>query len=546
VARGVALAAAAAAALLAVSGAGGGTEQTPKRGGTVVYGVFREPPCLNAYLRRCDSSFPYVGALSSLALRGAFRIGSGLDWEPDLVSDVDFTTKRPFTLTYHIRPAARWSDGTPVTARDFEFTYSTVRRLGDEVWEGEAEVYDVVRSVRAVGAKMVRVVLRSRDAAWRALFGRVLPAHALRGQNVVSAWTSGIHDPTTGRSIGNGPFLFERWEREREISFVRNRRYWKDRRPNLDRIVVRFVRSSGDLQVDAFERLRSGELDVVNNVVFSGDQIPELQRSGSLEVLVRPNLAWEHVDIRIGPGGHPALKRKAVRQALAFGIDRVAIARTLFGRLYPPSDSAVYRVPSSHYRPNWRSYRYSPARARQLLQQAGCSRGADGIYVCAEGRLSLRLDTIAGSAQRAQVVEMIRRQLREAGVEIVPAYTPRNPLFDQIIAPGRFDLAYYTWVQSPDSPGGSGTLFGCQGELNYSGYCQRIVTRDLDQARRILNGAHQARVLNRADRQLAKDVPVIPLFDFPIAIVTRADVRGVGVTSAQEPFADAENWWLDD
>jgi peptide/nickel transport system substrate-binding protein len=546
VARRLILAVALVAALLPVAGAGGAREQAPKRGGTVVYGVLVEPPCLNAYLRRCGSNFPYVGALSSLALRGAFRVGSDLEWKPDLVSHVDFTTKRPFALTYHIRPEARWSDGRPVSSRDFVFTYATVQAIKDEMWEGDAEIYEIVRSVRAVDARTVRVVLRSRTAAWRPLFGRILPAHAMRGQDVANAWMREINDPTTGRSIGNGPFLFQRWVRGRDVTFVRNPRYWKER-PSLDRIVVRFVGPTGDLGVDAFERLRSGELDVVNNGPFTDEQVRELQRSDSLQVLVGSSLNWEHVDIRIGPGGHPALKHKSVRRALAYGIDRVAIARALYGRLYPPSDSAVYRNRSSHYRPNWRSYRYRPALARQLLEQAGCNAGADRIYTCAAGgRLSLRLATIAGTARRTPVVEMIRRQLREAGVEVVPVYAPRNIFFGQIVSSGGFDLAYYTWVQSPDSPVESRVLFGCQGELNYPGYCQRIASRDLDQASRILDAARQARVLNRADRQLAKDVPVIPLFDIAIAIVTRAGVRGVGVSTPMEPFADVEDWWLDE
>jgi peptide/nickel transport system substrate-binding protein len=166
--------------------------------------------------------------------------------------------------------------------------------------------------------------------------------------------------------------------------------------------------------------------------------------------------------------------------------------------------------------------------------------------VCADGRLSLRLATIAGSSRREQVVELIRRQLRPAGIEIVPQYAPRGAFFDQIVASGSFDLAYFTWVQSPESPATSGELFGCGGVNNYSGYCQRIATRDLDQARRILDAAQQERVLNRADRQLASDVPVIPLFDLPLAIVTRANIRGVGASSPTELFAGVEKWWLDD
>ena len=69
----------------------------------------------------------------STVLPGAFRVGPGLELRPNLVSRVDVTRKPPFTLTYRIRPEARWSDGTPVSARDFVFTHRTSLAAGDEL-----------------------------------------------------------------------------------------------------------------------------------------------------------------------------------------------------------------------------------------------------------------------------------------------------------------------------------------------------------------------------------------------------------------------------
>ena len=184
-ARRLAVVAVLVAALLPVTGAGGADAQTPKRGGIVVVGTYLEPACLNAYLEKCGSSQPWAGILMGLSLRGAFSVGhDSATYQPDLVSGVDFTRTPPFTLTYHIRPETRWSDGTPITARDFVFTHNAIRSVMAEVWEPDAEVYATVASVTAVDAKTVRVLLRSRVAGWRGLFPRVLPAHALRGEDM--------------------------------------------------------------------------------------------------------------------------------------------------------------------------------------------------------------------------------------------------------------------------------------------------------------------------------------------------------------------------
>jgi peptide/nickel transport system substrate-binding protein len=534
--------------LVAVSGAPGSPEQTPKRGGTVIVGTLVEPGCLNAFLHRCASNLPNVGALVELALPGAFRVTPDFAYRPNLVSSVEYSKTRPFTLTYHIRPKARWSDGVPVTARDFVFTDAAVRSVATELWEPEVELYAPVRRVRAVDEKTVEVVLRSRFAGWRGLFPRILPSHALRGSDFSSVWLDRIHDPRTGRAIGSGPFLVSRWERGRSVTFTRNPRYWGHHLAYLDRLVVRFCEQCGAIGSEQLEWMRTGEVDVVQSPVLTGEQVERLRALQSVRVHAGPGASWEHLDIRIGEGGHPALKRKRVRQALAYGIDRVALARALnaqFAARYPPSDSAVFLTNSTYYRPNWGRYRYRPAEARGLLEAEGCRPGPDGIYACDGRRLSLRLATLTGNPRRQQTLEHIQRQLRRAGIEIVPEYTPGQILFNQVLPGGGFDLMLFSYIRFPDFPGNSVGVYGCGGVQNFAGYCQRLVTRDLDQARRILDAARQAQVLNRADAQLSRDVPVIPLFQNPYVVAHRSSVQNIGLAPQLNPFVNADNWWLE-
>ena len=112
--------------LLVIPGAGGGGAQMPQRGGTVTVsqGVFSPPPCLNVLLRSATLPAPTRREV----LRGRSRSRFDAVLRENLVTRVDFTTKPPFTLTYHIRPEAQWSDGVPITARDFVFTHEAILR----------------------------------------------------------------------------------------------------------------------------------------------------------------------------------------------------------------------------------------------------------------------------------------------------------------------------------------------------------------------------------------------------------------------------------
>jgi ABC-type transport system substrate-binding protein len=539
VARALALAAAIAASLLAVSGAGGAQAQAPRVGGTVVFAqVPPEPACLNPFDVRCRPGTAQItlARIAARVLEAPFDIAPDFTWRARLVSGVTFTKRPPFTLTYHIRPEARWSDGTPITAADFLFTHQAILKHGQPDDLNRTEV----RSVRALDAKTVRVVLRTRFAGWRGLFGNILPRHALRGEDLPRVWSDRIENPRTGAAIGSGAFLIERWERGKQITLRRNPKYWGPHAAYLDRVVLRFA-VNGSALVDGF---RSGEFAVAAG--FPPSFFPAVKREPGLRTFAFPGSGWDHFEIRIGPGGHPALKSKLVRRALAFGIDRRPLVRAMFGDIDPQArqrDSVVYPTPSRYYRSNWSMYRYRPAEAHRLLELAGCRRGADSIYVCAGERLSLRFAApVIPGGYRPRVVELVQAQLRRIGVEVVQVFAPPPVIFDQILPSGVFDVALFAWNAGPDPS--LKTIFGCGGPQNYTGYCQRIVTADLDQADRIFDAAQQARVLNRADVQMAKDVPASPLFEQPQWAAVRSTVRNFTPNSL-DPLVNAENWWLE-
>ena len=548
-----ALAAALAAALVAVvPGAGAALDaDAPRRGGTVVLtSAAREEGCLNALLACSSRAFngflPHI--IMSTVLPGAFREGPGLTLLPNLVEPhVDVAKTPPFTLTYRIRREARWSDGVPVTARDFRFTYNTSRAAGVEPQESYAADLARVADVRALDARTVRVVLRSRFAGWRRLFPYVLPRHVLAGADFSTVWNDRIHDPRTGRPIGSGPFLVQSWSRGREITLVRNPRYWGGRPAYLDKLVFRLCGDCANQVEEAIERLRQGELDLAHGVRVSSSQARAFRQLDGVTVHTAPGLAWEHLAFRIRPPGHPALADKRVRRAIAHAIDRTALVRALFAGVDRPgarSDSAFFSTTSRHDRPNGSYLGYRPAESARLFRQAGCRRGgADEIYFCPGGRLSLRAYTTAGIALREEALRIVTEQLRRAGVELVPTYVSAGPLFNQLLPKGDFDVALYSWVRIYDD-GEMDNILGCRGSQNRTGYCQRLVDRDMTEASRIFDADLRADVVNRADAAVAIDVPLLPLFQNPLLGAARANLRGYTATGSVNPFVGAENWWL--
>jgi peptide/nickel transport system substrate-binding protein len=541
-------AAALAVALLLVPAAGGWAAETPRRGGTLYIPRFASslPACLNPFA--CERVQP--DPLLTQVLEGAFETGPDLVQRPNLVSRAEYT-KKPFTVTYHIRPEARWSDGVAITAHDFEFSYEQYRTIEPPGldWVG---LYRKIWRTSVLGPKTYRVEFREPYAYWRELFPIVLPKHVLEGHDLTKRelWLDRIDDPATGRPIGSGPFLIRSFERGRQLILVRNPRYWGPHTAFLDRIVYRF--EGVDTPQDPLGPVQRNEFDLsfsAGGAVLSADTAAQVRRLSGWSVRAWPAPTLEHLTFRVRPPGHPALQNPLVRRALAFGIDRAEIARVMLAdaprRDRRPLDSTVFLPSERDYRPNWSRYRYDPMRARRLLEQAGCSMGSDDVYVCDGQPLRLRFVTTAGSPERATILQLIETQLRRAGVEVVRSFVPATPLFGDVLPAGQYDAALFAWVTN-----GGGRAWDeadCWHVQNWSGYCTRLVAREYQQLKLVLDSKARASVLHALDAKLARAVPVLPLVQSASRVAFRSHVRGL-VThggSFNVHFAqNSEDWWL--
>jgi peptide/nickel transport system substrate-binding protein len=532
-------------ALLLILGVVATTASAPaadKSGGTLVIAAPEQQACLNLLVEACRTGGLALFPAIKQVLGGAFEVTGALTYRPNLVANVE-VKRKPFTVTYHIRPEAMWSDGRPVSARDFEFTWNAARRraaLGAD--------HSLIRRIVVVDQKTVKAIFREPVADWRKFFWVVLPRHALAGENLDEIWLETIDNPETGAAIGNGPYLVRRWEEDR-LTLVRNPRFWGPHRAYLDRLVFRFLP-----EAEHADALRRGEVDLVAGTGAAAAAVLELrqQHPPGVRFDSGPGPTWAHLELRIGPGGHPALKSGLVRRALAFGLDRKAIARAVLGRLNgEPSteirvlDSVVFTRRSPYYRPNWATYRRNQTQARRLLVKAGCRPGEDGIYTYRGQRLRLRFYTTAGSASRKLTLDLVQSQLRRIGVEVEPQYVAQSPFFNTLLPSHEFDGALFNWVLDPALWAPYYT-FGCDAHQNYTGYCRHALSRDLRRTTGMLNFRRRVEALNRVDVRLAQDVPVIPLFQPPFLVAMDANVRGVDGSSLSSTFFDwdTENWWL--
>ena len=513
-----------------------------KKAGTLVFGAEQGGGpdwCLNLVLDVDCNAFWNV-VFQTPVIRGAFLFTPNFQYKPDLISRYTLK-KNPQRVTYYIRKNAKWSDGVPVTGKDFKFTWQTTQdpKNKDHIdplgWED-------ISSVKGNG-KTVTVTWRKNFAAWKGLFSYVLPQHALAGTDMLTVWNDCICNPKKGNApISDGPFLMTRFDRGSGITLTRNNAGWFGPKAKLDSIVFRFITNTNS----EIQAIRSGEVDAI----YPQPQLAlaDLKSQAGPKVVSHVGLQWEHIEIEQGAKGNPLAKKAWMRQALLTSLNRDAAAKALYGTLNPsigPLNTLVRLKGEAGYaqaNKDFAKWNFSAAKVASAMSSHGCNKGGDGFYVCNGTKVAFDFASTTGNALRALAFTIFQDQAAKVGIQLRNAFVPAGTLFGSKLPNHDFDLAMFTYLVTVD-PYYVSSIFSCGNASNYTEYCNRTVTNLLERSNHELNPSKRLALVLRAGKIMGNDVPMIPLFQRPTYLVYKTSVKGmVDNASSQGPSFNAENW----
>jgi ABC-type transport system substrate-binding protein len=507
--------------------------------GTVVFIHDQEPPNLQG---------PWVGNnlyATSLVLNNIWYGGQirnqKADFEPRLfASKPKIVRKKPLTVAVEYSSKAKWSDGKPVTMKDLKATWQVFINPKNNVISRTG--WEDVKSMTGNAKKGV-VVFKKQYADWEALLSSgPYAAHVIAGQDMNQMFLNSI-------AISSGPWKFGSWQKGTQLTVQKNNAFTAGPKMKLDRVVFRYI-----LDTNArFQALKAGEGQVMEPQPQL--QIADFLKDKKFVVDQKIGYAWEHVDIQFGPQGHNALKQPYVRQALITGINRAQISGALYATIapgLPVLQSHMFKPFESNYKPNWSVYKFNQQKVIDLLQKKGCTGGPSkpsasnqSVFSCPSvGKLSFRFGTTTGNTLRALAFEIMQRQLKSVGIELVARFQVAGTLFGTTLPSGDWDLAMFTWVGSPSTPITIKDLYACGGDQNYMNYCNKKLTAVQNAVAVELDAAKRAQMLNSSElKYMVKDIPSIPLFARPIYVIRANTVKGpvVNPTTEGSPW-NVANW----
>lgn len=510
-------------------------------------GIVQFPPALNPDLEAVAAKSYVLG----FALRPFTAFGP--DWKPACLLCTELPSfengraiktqlangKTGVDLTYTIRPDAMWADGVPVTTDDVKFTYEFGRNKQSAV--ANAEMYREIISIDVKDDKTFTLHWDRLGYDYAAIDDFVLlPAHLERAAFADPAQykvrTLYATDPTNP-GLYNGPYRVSEFVAGSHIVLDPNP-HWAGPAPYFKRITIRAIENTAALEAN----LLSGTVDMIAGEVGLplDEALAFAQRhGGDYNIIYKPGLTFEHVDCNLD---NPVLTDRRVREALLAGLDRATLVKTLFAGKQAVADSFVEPLDAGHT-DDVPKYPYDPARAKQLLEDAGWHAQSGGSRKNADGKpLSFELTTTAGNRSRELVEQVLQSQWKAIGVDIRIHNEPARVLFGETLPHRHFDLAMYAWMSAPENSPRS--IFrsdevpteanGYAGE-NLVNYKSPEMDRLIDTLEVELDPDKRKALWAEAQRLYATDLPSLPLYFRSDAYILPKWLTGVTPTGNQSP-----------
>jgi peptide/nickel transport system substrate-binding protein len=333
------------------------------------------------------------------------------------------------TITLHLRHGATWSDGAPLTAADWLFTYQAVRNPRNNTKSNYG--WDGIASASAPDPYTLVIRLKKPDVAVLGILGMggdaypPLPAHLLATLPDIN------RAPFNQRPISSGPYLLQTWNHGAELIFVPNPHYWRGA-PKLKELVWTLIPDSNSL----LAALQTHAIDIYPTVDVNA--VAALAKIPGITVLHRSVANWRHLGINMS---RPGLSDLRVRQAIAMGIDWKRLNGTVYHGINRLAVSDIF--PDSWAAPSLPPYRYDPDAARALLAAAGYG-PSHPLHLTISATVS------AKSNQDAELV--MQSDLHALGIDLSIHNFPGSVLFaqDGPMYKGTYDLEWSIDTNGPD------------------------------------------------------------------------------------------------
>jgi peptide/nickel transport system substrate-binding protein len=440
--------------------------------------------------------------------------------QPDAAQSCSFT--QPTEYTCKMKSGLKFSNGDPLTAKDVAFTFTRVVKIADP--NGPSSLLTNMVSATATDDSTVVFKLKqANDQTWPYILGtnagpivdsKVFPADKLLPDSQI---------------VGSGPYKLTNFNKNQQATLTANPNYTGPNTPKTKDITVKTYSEASNLKLD----IQSGQIDVAYRTLTPSD-ITSLSKNSNLKVIkgAGGELRYIVFNFKTMPGANDAQK-EAIRKAMAFSVDRTALANDVYKGTYQPAYSMVPQGIAGASEPFKSVYGDKPnkAKAQQLLQQAGVKTPVS---------INIEYTTDHYGPTSTQEYGAIKRQLEATGLFKVKLGSALYTVYSDERVKDTYPIYQLGWF--PDYVDADDYLspFLVEGNFVSAHYCDKGASNrpcDKDGIGPLLkqeetkSGSARTPIFAQIQQKLATgQMPYLPLLSGNQVAVTGTDISGVQET----------------
>ncbi|MDT4898650.1 MAG: peptide/nickel transport system substrate-binding protein [Acidobacteriota bacterium] len=440
------------------------------------------------------------------------------DYVPDLATDIK-RADDGLSYTFTLHDGVTFHDGKPLTSADVKYTIDAVlaSSSGKAASFFEGSGADKKGLVAGVETPDPRTVVIRLTKPWLGLLSNLVAIAIVPKDSSESQKT---------HPLGSGPFKFISYDSAQQtINLEANPNYWEGA-PTIGTLRVRVIEDGNALQAE----LRSGSVTLAPLPTnLTPDAIKSLEQDQKLQVMpfTGANIVYLGFNVQNAP-----LDNVKLRQAIAYAIDRETIIRDLILGQGKVAHS-ILPEESWAYSPG-QKYAYDPARAKQLLDEAGF-RDPDGDGPQMRFQKPIKFQISSSSVATRQYVDVIRDYLKKVGIPVEVETMETNTLLAQLRL-GEFQMTTSRWVGGNQDPIFLKDLFHSseiptqeRASRNRSRYKNPELDRILDEAVNTADREKAVGLYARAQEIVSRDLPLFPLWYPANMVVANKSVGNIKI-----------------
>jgi peptide/nickel transport system substrate-binding protein len=501
------------------------------QGGTLIIGAEQQPDCM-AWIKSCAGASWGTWTVAVQTMPRAFdTVSTGQDtwgsvYNKDLLTgepSVDNTNPDKPVITYKINPAAQWSDQTPITCDDFQFSWDAVVN-GKDIYDPTG--YVDVESVDCPDPKTAVLNFKQPYSGWKGLFGALyglFPKHLLDGKDIQAEMGNGY-------TWSGGPWKLEKWENGVEIVLIPNENFWAAK-PKLDKVIFK-------VQADTATEFRTFQNNEVAMIYPQPqpDAVDQIKQGIPGAQSAYTAITANNEALWMNNGVFP-LDDLNVRKAIAYAIDRNALIEQLFGPLGVDAPMQTLNPPilaAFSDTEAWAEYTQDLDQVNTLMTESGWAKNGDGIWAKDGKTASITYKTTSGNARRELTGQILQSQLKDAGFDMKIDNQVSSDLFGDQLPKGDFHIAVYAQVLTAVTVGQcslfcSKNIPDAANEFSGQNWTRTNVPEldpILEQLDRELDETEQANLGKQADKIQAENMVSLPFDPLPNILIWNDTVKG--------------------